>query len=60
MHCHAMVHKIIQLTTLQGEHVESFAARGVDGEMLLQLSAESNWATWHFDIEIAVMETLRF
>lgn len=26
-----------------GEHVESFASRGVDGEMLL-LSAESNWA----------------
>ncbi|CAK8994114.1 unnamed protein product [Durusdinium trenchii] len=27
-----------------GEHVESFAARGVDGELLLQLSADANWA----------------
>lgn len=27
----------------RGEHVESFAARGVDGELLLQLSADANW-----------------
>lgn len=27
-----------------GEHVQSFEGRGVDGEMLLQLSADSNWA----------------
>eukprot|EP00441_Pelagodinium_beii_P045422 CAMPEP_0197625668 /NCGR_PEP_ID=MMETSP1338-20131121/4966_1 /TAXON_ID=43686 ORGANISM="Pelagodinium beii, Strain RCC1491" /NCGR_SAMPLE_ID=MMETSP1338 /ASSEMBLY_ACC=CAM_ASM_000754 /LENGTH=521 /DNA_ID=CAMNT_0043196125 /DNA_START=63 /DNA_END=1624 /DNA_ORIENTATION=- len=27
-----------------GEHVEAFAARGVDGRVLLQLSADSSWA----------------